>query len=489
MWAMQNAKPTIKSFKIFGLYGKRNVYLDFNTNIKIYVGENGIGKTTILNIFYYTLSQQFNKLKDIEFDSIEVVFSDSVKVFIKREWLMFEEDEDFSSFVKSAVKRLKNFLTTEEIETLINEVVKKQSMSLQNFLDKYRSIFRERKIPVHIVSRDIEFITKNFDIGILEIVLNDSLQDIRRVLSARLNGKILYLPTYRRIEEDLSKLGLIVSTNKVEKIVTRNAFGKETVDFVRKNITTDTELIQFGMDDVQNLIKNFTEEIKDSAIKGYSEVTGKMISQLVQENTITEEMRDSIKNIESLNIVLDRVGSNLSEDDKRRIRQLITNNDIFQDTKGNYNLLIYFLYNLINIYNQQRDKDNAIKTFAKVCSGYMLPNKYVAYDENLVKIAVKDQRSGEDVELSQLSSGEKQIVSLFSKLYLTDCDEIYLLIDEPELSLSIEWQQKLLPDVVNSGKCKLLLAVTHSPFIYTDNSLDEYADSMELCIEEITYEE
>jgi hypothetical protein len=36
------------------------------------------------------------------------------------------------------------------------------------------------------------------------------------------------------------------------------------------------------------------------------------------------------------------------------------------------------------------------------------------------------------------------------------------------------WQQQLLPDIINSGKCELLLAVTHSPFIF-DNELDKYA--------------
>jgi len=40
--------------------------------------------------------------------------------------------------------------------------------------------------------------------------------------------------------------------------------------------------------------------------------------------------------------------------------------------------------------------------------------------------------------------------------------------------LSIFWQKKLLPDILNSGKCTFMLAVTHSPFIY-DNDLQNYA--------------
>lgn len=73
-----------------------------------------------------------------------------------------------------------------------------------------------------------------------------------------------------------------------------------------------------------------------------------------------------------------------------------------------------------------------------------------------------------------LSSGEKQIVSIFSQLYLElDCKSL-ILFDEPELSLSLYWQQMLLPDIMESNKCMFMLAVTHSPFIY-DNALRDSA--------------
>lgn len=72
--------------------------------------------------------------------------------------------------------------------------------------------------------------------------------------------------------------------------------------------------------------------------------------------------------------------------------------------------------------------------------------------------------------LKNLSSGEKQIVGLFSKLYLDNTHGLFVFIDEPELSLSIDWQRRLLPDVIASDNCKGLFAVTHSPFIF-DNDL------------------
>ena len=85
--------------------------------------------------------------------------------------------------------------------------------------------------------------------------------------------------------------------------------------------------------------------------------------------------------------------------------------------------------------------------------------------------------NGQTVKLTQLSSGEKQIVSLFSKLYLEGKEKSIVIIDEPELSLSIKWQQMLLPDIMRSGNCSFLLTVTHSPFIF-ENEFDMDAQEM-----------
>ena len=42
------------------------------------------------------------------------------------------------------------------------------------------------------------------------------------------------------------------------------------------------------------------------------------------------------------------------------------------------------------------------------------------------------------------------------------------------MSLSLKWQKMLLPDIINTGNCDLLITVTHSPFIF-ENEFDNYA--------------
>ena len=136
----------------------------------------------------------------------------------------------------------------------------------------------------------------------------------------------------------------------------------------------------------------------------------------------------------------------------------------------------------------------------EVCKTYLV-NKDIEYDGQNFEFTIKlknndgckdeEQEETKDVfsqeiirankgkiSLQNLSSGEKQVVSLFSHLYLSKKQNYIVLIDEPELSLSVEWQRKFLSDVKKGKFCKGLVAVTHSPFIF-ENELDSYAHAME----------
>jgi predicted ATP-binding protein involved in virulence len=64
----------IKSFAIFNLFGRYNVTLKFDKEVNIYVGENGLGKTTILNCLYSVLNKKFSLLENVDFSKIEIMF-------------------------------------------------------------------------------------------------------------------------------------------------------------------------------------------------------------------------------------------------------------------------------------------------------------------------------------------------------------------------------------------------------------------------------
>ncbi|MGT2829262.1 AAA family ATPase [Streptococcus hillyeri] len=75
-------------------------------------------------------------------------------------------------------------------------------------------------------------------------------------------------------------------------------------------------------------------------------------------------------------------------------------------------------------------------------------------------------KSGSELEISKFSSGERNIIFLFFNLIFIDVD-IYL-IDEPEISLSLSFQKRIVGDIFDVVKGKSVIIATHAPYIYKD---------------------
>jgi len=74
--------------------------------------------------------------------------------------------------------------------------------------------------------------------------------------------------------------------------------------------------------------------------------------------------------------------------------------------------------------------------------------------------------------IQALSSGERQIVTLiYSATHMSG--QRVVLIDEPEISLHIDWQSQLVPEMVAQLHNRQIITCTHSPMIGA-----EYEDQM-----------
>ena len=71
----------------------------------------------------------------------------------------------------------------------------------------------------------------------------------------------------------------------------------------------------------------------------------------------------------------------------------------------------------------------------------------------------------EAIESDNLSAGEKQMLSFLC--YNTFSEKAAIFIDEPELSLHVDWQRCLLPTLLEQETGNQFFVATHSPFIYT----------------------
>ncbi|MGU3307520.1 AAA family ATPase [Pseudomonas sp. M5A4_2d] len=431
-----------KRFALNGLYGERDIDIPFGTDTRIIVAENGYGKTTVLNALYALVTSDIPRLHKIDFKSMELEFSDGAIFKIEKPELDFSFNEDADS---QASKYLYAKLGRESMEKLI-----------QGFIT-YGEGHTRRSELFHRVTQTIG-LSPSHTIRVIRALAEANeasgyllnIKETLEAIKAKIPFDVLYLPTYRRVEQDLRNLSS--DEEKGDKAFLNQA-------------------INFGMGDVDARIKQITKEILSSSVEWFSKVNGQMLNQLVDGLIIEQHMLDSIQSPAAVKIVLDRVGNNISTSSKERILELIKTKDI---TKG-HDHLIYFISSLVKVYEQQRENDTALQEFCAVCNKY-LGDKMLRYDESKVEVDIVRKKNLRDVKIETLSSGEKQITSLFSRLYLHKQDNLGIFFDEPELSLSIEWQKTLLPDILNSGKCSFLFATTHSPFIFHNKLKSQTVD-------------
>lgn len=96
----------------------------------------------------------------------------------------------------------------------------------------------------------------------------------------------------------------------------------------------------------------------------------------------------------------------------------------------------------------------------------------IAYSEDTEGITLGVRGSGilvgkvkDSISSDKLSSGEKQMLGFLC--YNAFYDNTPIFIDEPELSLHVDWQRRLFPTLMEQGQNNQFFVATHSPFIYT----------------------
>jgi len=87
-----------------------------------------------------------------------------------------------------------------------------------------------------------------------------------------------------------------------------------------------------------------------------------------------------------------------------------------------------------------------------------------------------------DIPLDHLSAGEKQILLLLFTLFLMEDRPTLLLLDEPEISLHIEWQDRLIQLMRDIDPNCQIIMTTHSPNIFADGWEDKLVFISDLTI-------
>lgn len=89
---------------------------------------------------------------------------------------------------------------------------------------------------------------------------------------------------------------------------------------------------------------------------------------------------------------------------------------------------------------------------------------------------------GEPIDLKVLSSGEKQMLTILLAVYLENGEHYVLFMDEPEVSLHVEWQKQLIGIIRQLNPNVQIILSTHSPAMIMDGWMDKVTEVSEITV-------
>lgn len=445
----------ISRFEIAKLHGFKNLDLRFTDNTLILVGENGAGKTTVLHLLYYLLSGQWSAIAKYQFESLTLTIGQ------KKHILRYSDiEESFQRIDRRLLNKLPNSVRHRVI-TLIEQTEGRLPVpELEMLCDQYG-------IPFHYILEEINL----FDYP--KKGKRSQLIETMDAIQGSLNAQLLYLPTYRRIEQELN----LIFKGFDERELTK----RRSMLASRRNADTYVELVEFGMKDVDSAIRDTREELDKFARANLNNLTFSYLGDVVEEKYQSVDLQPIRKaDPKTIDNILNRIQEPvLSLANKQHLRQLIQTVKDGATNNVHSQVICHYFTKLMAFHQDLEKKEAKIVSFCEACNAYMVDKEF-QYDTSNFNFQIVPKSANEpnrEIELQNLSSGEKQIVSLFSHLYLSGGKKYFVLIDEPELSLSVDWQRKFVLDIRRTDFCSGLIAVTHSPFIY-DNELRKYAHGL-----------
>ncbi len=489
-----SAPAIVEFFSIEGLYGYRTVSMAASYAATILIAKNGSGKTTLIGAADAFLRCQFGRLSNLHFSKIicklrgvqellELTAADVEALMAVPETPEFimtarrygVEPSQLLDFIEN------EFDTSKKLTDLEDDEVFKKVIARVNYN------YSEARRACERISDSIK--GRVPAVETVRVLLRKALKNI----------EIVYLPTYRRIE---LSLGEAVEDGRVRRrpsIQSRLGLSK------RGFFNTD---IQFGLGDISERLRELNNQLLASSNQGYREISAKIINDLL-DGTFEREVPElgDRPDKESLALFFSRLkqgGRFLFGPYYDRVEipdiDKVYSEGASSDTSNKF--LNYFLSKLNTVIQATRSIEGLVEEFVNHCNAYLSArdistelneraeslaaardDKRLHIDRMSLQVDVVSVATNRKVPMDSLSSGEKQMISLFARLYLYAGKKI-VLIDEPELSLSIDWQRKILLDVVSAPTCSQIVAITHSPFVF-DNALEPYARALSLKIDAV----
>ena len=467
----------LKDVTINNLFGQEQIDIDFSKRSVIITGDNGNGKTTILNIIYNVLVGNYHTLIKMNFEQINIIFQsefefmNEIKIELKKSDIL----------KKLTIRyRLKSKILKIEITSNIYNNIIVNSIEFNN-----KILYQEDKNDNLFYFYD----DKGTIIELLEAINeNEFKSNIKKI-----NESLLYFPTYRRIDLDIESYFSNLYDDSMMSYFKRDGLRKFT-----SFGTLDRRVIGISNTDIEEILREYTRKLNETSsnnldillrnfaknsILGMNEDALKIqLSELSMQTKILEQLT-SINDSLSLEISNEQLVE-ISEqfEEKLKFINKIKKNKPKDHDELNKVIELFMSLPMMQVFQKLQESYQSFndKMALELENYKYIQENLLDFSGNKLKLNRTELnefyffKEGAGIDkFNDFSTGEKQLITflVYSAIELPKNTPSLIIIDEPELSLHVKWQNKLLKNLLKKDNIKILSA-THSPYILNKQEVD-----------------
>ena len=391
------------------------------SNLFILYGDNGSGKTTILKLLFYLLSPEPGKgykseVAKVRFKRFAVELGDGTTIEALRTGKSLEGSYRTAILKGSETVDAMDFPVDPGGRLNIDEVEKAH---LNTFLKRLAQL----EIAFHFLSDDRRIQGRSMEEEDIE----------RRRLRTRIAHGATFSDYLQTEEERPSGLALKPAVNRAVQWISHQAYkgsntGQRNVHSIYTEIAKHiTESPTVDMADLRQQVDGLVNQLESLSEKSAAYSRYGLTSELP-----VDSMLDSLRNAppETLSVL--------------------------------YNVMRPYARSIEARLKALQSIHSLLETFLSNINEFFGATKEVTFDLRH-GLSIRTRR-GEPIDLGMLSSGEKQLLLLLCNTLAARDQASILIIDEPEISLNIKWQRRLvqaLLDCIRGSNVQLIFA-THS---------------------------
>lgn len=410
----------IKEVEIKNMWGESNIFSKLDSDINMFIGDNGSGKTTFINLIQATILVDLNTINNINFTEISLLLK-----------------------FKDKTKKIR----------VIKSISEDDEVTIEYKIGRIPYIFKN-------ISYQLDRIKKRRILTNLSKLISDKIFEIRESISQLIN--LSWLAVDRRIYNPVENYEMkkhsydyddtFHTTIDKKLALLRRAFYNfhlqldgQTLDLTNEFQKDLLKILLFdeSFDDVDEILSSISKlnvKGKKERLKKAFESLGILSTDI--EKQISKHIDKFSKSISSLK----------KDPNKIRIDDLFVI-PLMKRTDSIIHKFNELETNKIRIFEP-------ISNYIKIVNSYFKDKSIINSNGNLCII-----KNDNPLPFELLSSGEKQLVIFFTEILLNYNKTTTFIADEPELSLHIDWQRKLIDSIITLNKNSQIIIATHSPEI------------------------